>query len=43
MSIEAETLECPNEDCYRNEVSATLANFNAIGKSLCPTCKEVLE
>ena len=39
MPVEAKTLEC--ENCDRT-VSSTLANFNAIGKSLCPTCGEEL-
>ena len=39
MSIETKTLEC---ECGRT-VSSTLANFNAIGESICPDCGEVLE
>lgn len=42
MNVETKTLDCPNDDCHRDEVSATLATFNAIGTSICPDCGEEL-
>lgn len=41
-SVETKILECTNEDCPRKKTSSTLANFNAIGKTVCPDCGEEL-
>lgn len=42
MSVEAKTLECPNEDCDRDRASKMLATF-VRDTPYCPTCGEVLD
>lgn len=42
MSVETKIIDCDNDDCDRDRVSATLATF--VSKTpYCPDCGEVLD